>query len=140
MDYSELAMKLMENMFTLHKGKQHQEMNRSVQGETFVLEYIYRRNGDVLPSEISSQMAVSSARIAATLKNLEKKNLIIRQIDLDDRRRILVTLTAQGREAVEKQHAEVIGHVTQMLESLGEHDAKEYVRIMEKWAKIQVKK
>ena len=140
MDYSELAIKLMENMFMIHKGKQHQEMNRSVQGETFVLEYIYRRKGDVLPSEISSQMEVSSARIAATLKNLEKKNLIIRQIDLNDRRRILVTLTTQGKEAIEKQRAEVIGHVTQMLENLGEHDAKEYVRILEKLAQRQVRK
>ena len=140
MDYSELAIKLMENMFMIHKGKQHQEMNRSVQGETFVLEYIYRRKGDVLPSEISSQMEVSSARIAATLKNLEKKNLIIRQIDLNDRRRILVTLTAQGKEAAEKQHAEVIGNVTQMLESLGEHDAQEHVRIMGRLAQMKENK
>jgi len=140
MDYSELAMRLMENMFMLHKGKKQQEMSRSVHGETFVLAYIYMRKGDVLPSEISSQMAISSARIAATLGNLEKKNLIIRQIDLNDRRRILVTLTTQGKEVAEQQRTEVMGNVIQMLESLGEHDAQEYVRIMGRLAQMKENK
>jgi len=130
MDYVELAMRLMENMFMLHKGKKHQEMNRSVCGEPFVLEYLYMRKGDVLPSEISSQMEISSARIAATLRTLEKKNLIVRQIDQNDRRRVLVTLTALGKEATEKHHKKVLDNVTYMLESLGEHDAQEYVRII----------
>lgn len=140
MDYSELAMKLMEIMFMLHKEKKHQEMSRSVHGETFVLEYIHMRKGDVIPSEISSQMGISSARIAATLGNLEKKNLIIRKIDQNDRRRILVTLTSQGKEAAEKQHAEVIGNVIHMLESLGEYDAQECVRILGKIAQIKINK
>lgn len=130
MDYTELAMRLMQNMFMLHKGKKHQEMNKSICGEPFVLEYIYMRKGDVLPSEISSQMEISSARIAATLRTLEKKNLISRQVDKNDRRRVLVTLTAKGKEETEKQHTKVLGDVTHMLESLGEQDAQEYVRII----------
>ncbi|MGB4660369.1 MAG: transcriptional regulator [Mobilitalea sp.] len=137
MDYTELAMKLMENMFMLQKGKKQQEMSKSVHGETFVLAYLSMRKGDVLPSEISSQMSISSARIAATLGNLEKKNLIIRQIDRNDRRRILVTLTDHGKEVAEQQRTEVMGNVIHMLESLGEHDAQEHVRIMGRLAQME---
>lgn len=130
MDYSELAMEFLQKMYVFHKGKQQKKTDDFLQGGSFILQYINLRNEDVIPSEISNEMSISTARIAAALGNLESKGLITRQIDINDRRRILVSLTPEGKEIAEKQHQDVLKNVTQMLQSLGEYDAKEYVRII----------
>lgn len=85
-------------------------------------------------SDISNAMGATSARIAAALNSLEKKGLILRRIDAEDRRRILIDLTDAGREHVHKQNQMMMNFVTNMLKYLGEDDAKEYIRIMKKLA------
>ncbi len=130
MNYTELAAELLRGMFALSKSRPHKQVNRSMQGEPLVLQYIALQEGAVLPSEISSTMGISSARIAATLNSLESKGLITRRIDLSDRRRILVDLTPDGRVQAEKHYQMVLKNVAGMLSALGEHDAKEYVRIV----------
>lgn len=136
MDYTELATELLQKMFMLHKGKQQKKTNEFLQGGAFILQYLYIRKNEVLPSEISNEMSISTARIAAALGSLESKGLITRQIDKDDRRRILVSLTPEGEETARKQQQNVLNNISQMLQKLGEHDAKEYVRIMGKIAEM----
>ena len=130
MDYTTLAHEFMKNMGQLHNRNGQKQLNDSMHGESFVLGYISRHGGNVIPSEISKEMGISSARIAATLNSLESKCLITRMIDVSDRRRILVEITSSGKEQVEKHYQEIIKFTTNMLRYLGEHDAKEYVRIM----------
>lgn len=130
MDYSELAIKYLKSMFTLSKSRPHKQIHESMKGETFVLQYIALHEGDVLPSDISNMMCISSARIAATLNSLENKGLITRKIDTSDRRRILVDLTPNGKEQVKEHYQMVLKNVSRMLSVLGEYDAREYVRII----------
>jgi len=136
LDYFELAIELLNGMQSLHKVKSQRNINEAMQGETFVLKYIAHHNGDVLPGEIGQKMDVSSARIAAALNSLEKKGLITRQINTSDRRQILVGITKEGKDLAEKHQKTVLEAIAKMLELLGEHDAKEYVRIMKKLAEI----
>jgi DNA-binding MarR family transcriptional regulator len=130
MDYTTLAHEFMKNMGQLRKHNSQKQLNDSMHGEAFVLHYISMHDGNVIPSEISKEMGISSARIAATLNSLESKGMITRMIDVSDRRRILVELTSSGKEQVEKHFQEIMEFTTNMLCFLGEHDAKEYVRIM----------
>ena len=130
MDYTALAQEFMRNMSQLHRHNAQKKLNDSMHGESFVLGYISRHNGNVIPSEISNEMGISSARIAATLNSLESKGMITRMIDVSDRRRILVELTPVGKEQVDQHFQEIMEFTTNMLCYLGEHDAKEYVRIM----------
>ncbi len=130
MDYSSLAREFMGLMYKLRKRNTQKRLNESMHGELIVLTYISMHEGNVIPSEISNELAVSTARVAATLNSLESKGWISRRIDVSDRRRILVELTTQGKEQVEKHHQMMMDIATNMLSYLGEHDAKEYVRIM----------
>ena len=130
MDYTELALELLNNMQLLHKAKQKRHMSEVMQGETFVLNFLALREDDVLPGEISSEMEVSSARVAATLNSLEKKGLITRQIDRNNRRKILVSITQEGKELAEERYRVLLEKAVATLKYLGEYDAKEYVRIM----------
>ena len=134
MDYTELAAELIDKMHSLQKASMQRKINEALQGETFVLDYIACHGDDVLPGEISHEMEVSSARVAAALNNLEKKGMLTRHVDMHDRRKILVRLTREGREFAEEKHKIIIEEAARVLNLLDEHDAKEYVRITGKLA------
>jgi DNA-binding MarR family transcriptional regulator len=94
------------------------------------------RGGNVQPGEISHEMNVSTARIATALNSLEKKGFISRQIDTNNRRNILVGITQAGKESAEEHRKKALKNLAEMLALLGEHDAKEHVRITKKLAKL----
>ncbi len=136
MDYSILADEFMQKLYILNKARPMKRLNESMRGEMFVLHYLEHQDGPALPGDISGFMGVSTARIAVTLNNLEKKELITRQIDPEDRRRILVELTETGKKLAQTQQKEMRENLTQMIALLGEHDAREYVRISGKMAEF----
>jgi DNA-binding MarR family transcriptional regulator len=134
MDYTELAKEFMGIMLHMKMRKTQKQFSESMHGEIFVLNYIHRHEGNVIPSEISNEVGISTARVAATLNSLENKGWITRKIDVIDRRRILVDMTQEGKEQVEKHFQMIMNTTAKMLEYLGEDDAKEYIRIMRKLA------
>ncbi len=136
MDYMALAEQMLREVQVLNMAKPQKSITESMHGEAFVLGYIAQRSGYVLPSEISHAMNVSTARIAAALNGLEKKGYIARQIDKSDRRKILVELTGEGKEAAGRYRQTILEIMASMLKMLGEHDAKEYVRITGRLAEI----
>ena len=132
MDYSALADELMQIMHRFHKANPRKPLNAALQGESFVMQYLCHQQRKVLPGEISAEMNISTARIAATLNGLEMKGYVTRRIDPGDRRRILVEITPLGEEVGMKHFKEHMNEMVHLLEALGEHDAKEFVRILEK--------
>lgn len=137
MNYKKLAEKYLESMGMLNKYHSHKKINEVLHGEVTVLQYIYRSNAEVVPSKIGDDIGVSSARIATTLNSLEKKGLIIREINPNDRRHILVKLTEKGEKEAQKRYKKIIEHIANVLKLLGEEDAVEYVRILDKLTKLQ---
>ena len=134
MDYTSLAREYIQVMHQMRNINGQKKIHDSMHGENFMLSYISKRQGGIIPSEISNEMGITSARIAAALNSLEAKGLITRRIDTEDRRRILVDLTETGKEQA-KKHYEMIMNITiNMLQYLGDEDATELIRIMKKLA------
>ena len=136
MDYTELARQFLHNLYEFRSRGHQKRIDNTMHGEAFAMSYILSQGNTVLPSEISSAMSISSARVAAMLNNLEKKGLVTRRIDESDRRRILVSLTPEGIESVENRSSKVVGSTAKILESLGAHDAQELVRIVGRLADL----
>jgi len=134
MDYTELAKEFLQNMYRFGKIGHRKKIDDTMRGEAFVIGYISKQGGGVLPGEISGEMGISSARIAAVLNALENKGLVTRRIDRGDRRKILVDLTAAGREAAKRYEIMALDGAVRMLEALGERDARDFVRILAKLA------
>ena len=134
MNYESLAHEYLDIMYAMRGRNAQKRVNDSMHGEAFVLSYVSEHEGNVIPSDISNAMGITSARVAAALNGLEGKGLVTRRIDTEDRRRILIDLTDAGREKVKEQKQMMVGFVTSMLQYLGESDAKEYIRIMKKLA------
>lgn len=130
MNYEELAKQFLHNSYQYRSRGHQKRFDDNMHGETFAMSYIYRQGGTVLPSDISSVMNISSARVAAMLNNLENKGLITREIDKSDRRRVLVELTQNGMEFAKNHNKAIMNYTIRTLKLLGEHDAKELVRII----------
>lgn len=136
MIYKDLALEFMEVMSQTRRRSVPKQIDDSMRGEHFVLNYISEHEGNVIPSDISNEMGITSARIAAALNSLEKKGLILRRIDPEDRRRILIDMTDAGREQVKKHYQMILDKTINLLRYLGEEDAKNYIRITKKMAEF----
>jgi DNA-binding MarR family transcriptional regulator len=139
MNYLGLARQFLNSLFQLKKHGHRKKISENMQGEALAMLYVLEQKDIVLPSEMSNEMNISSARVAAMLNSLESKELITRQIDKTDRRKILVSLTQKGIELALKHRQQVENHTAQILELLGEHDASELIRITEKLVKLSSK-
>ena len=131
-----MAETLLQKMIIISKFKPQKQLLESTRGEAFVLQYIGLHEDYVIPSAISSEMDISAARIAVTLNCLESKGYITRRIDDNDRRRILIGLTPEGKEQAEKYKDMILKTAEKMLSSLGERDAMEYIRITGRLAEM----
>lgn len=130
MDTRALAVEFFNNLNAFRKFRPQKHISESMRGETFALQYIAMRGGSVLPGEISSEMGISSARIAAALNSLERKGCVTRRIDSADRRRIVVELTEKGAALAHEHSEELLENIAKMLSVLSEEDAREFVRIL----------
>ena len=118
MDYHLLAEELIE----LHRRLLSFPVNRMLadlaKGELFVLNYLMVHQDPVHPKELSQQMMVSTARVAALLNRMEEEGLIVRLPDSRDNRQTIITPTQFGIQFVQ--------------ELLGPEDAQNYLRIQKK--------
>ncbi|MCL1901232.1 MAG: MarR family winged helix-turn-helix transcriptional regulator [Firmicutes bacterium] len=134
MDYKELAKELLNCMPPPGRARFKRESGE-LKSEIIMLMHI-KRCGEVLPKEISGVMGVSTARVATALSELEENGYVTREIDCNDRRRIIVKLTSKGEGILQDHTDKVLDKIAAFLIELGEHDAKEYVRIMGRIAQI----
>ena len=112
------------------------KVSKSMRGEMAVLRLLRREAKVMAAGEISTALNMTTPRIAAVLKSLEKKNLIERYADEADKRRVMVRLTASGEEFCLKRKQEATAHMEKILFHLGKEDAAEYVRLMKRLHEI----
>lgn len=130
--YRTLACEMMEAMDRCKKGPPHKEISATMRGEMAVLYLLENESISMTAGEISRTLEMTTSRIAAVLGSLEKKEMILRQTDPTDKRRVLVTLTQQGSSFYRRRRQEVLEQMTEMLCFLGEEDAEHFVRIMKR--------
>jgi DNA-binding MarR family transcriptional regulator len=121
---------LIKHLNECMKELQRKKVDPHIRGELFVLKCIEMHSGSVIPSEISNLTDMSTARVAAVLGNLEKKELITREPDRTDRRKTLVALTDKGRALCARQFEHLAADVERLLRELGEPDATDFLRII----------
>ncbi len=138
MSYEDMAKDLMSVMEKDHRATRHMHKG-PIGGEAFVLFLISRCGGSAIPSDISAHTGVSTARVAATLKSLERKGLIMREIDSEDRRKVQIKITEAGEAEVRMNYNKLLNNTVEMLSFLGEKDASEFIRIKKRIAERNVK-
>jgi DNA-binding MarR family transcriptional regulator len=139
LSYIEEAIEALKSVMLGGKGNILEVLSRAYKGEVFVLKYLSSRESAALPTELSEALHSSTARISTLLGTLEKKGLVVREIDRDNRRNILVTLTDKGREQAALREQETRSRMARVLVELGEADTRELVRLIGRVSEISQK-
>lgn len=136
MDFEELARE--QVLWAIHKTPPHAMAAQQIfsHGEFRMVGFLYIGHGGATAGELSALLGVSTARIAATLKSLEKKGIICRCRDPKDRRRVLVYLTARGQSVAEQRFEQAVGTMTAAFRALGEADTREFLRLSRRMEEI----
>ncbi len=86
--------------------------------------------------DLQDELRISRGAISQIASNLEKKGYLVRETDKNNRRKQIVTLTSEGREALQQAEAQFDEVLTAFLTRLGEHDSQEMVRLFNRFADI----
>ena len=132
MSYDKETSELAECMKIIFLGpiKNAEEILR---GEVPVLCHIGEKE-QITPTELAHKFSLSTARIATILNRLEDKGLIIRIHDNKDRRKVYIHLTDAGKQQAELKAKKLHDRLNDLLQALGDEDAKEYLRLTKRVA------
>jgi len=139
MDYEKIAVQLVQALEMLPRSAPQNIIREFSKGEAFLLNFIYKQGGTARPGEMSEALGTSTARIAAAINNMERKGLVRRETDSNDRRRTLVHLTDAGNDFISSCRNHLLEHVKNVMRELGEKDTREFLRISAKIAEISKK-
>jgi DNA-binding MarR family transcriptional regulator len=81
-------------------------------------------------------LAVSKAAVSQMLANLEKRGFIRREPNRDNRRQIIITLTAGGKAAVDEGEKYMDELTSRIIRSFGEEDMRTFMRLLTRFAEV----
>jgi DNA-binding MarR family transcriptional regulator len=81
-------------------------------------------------------LAVSKAAVSQMLGSLEKRGYIQREIDLDNRRRIIITLTKKGKAAVDKAKKKMDTLISLIVTRFGEENSRNFVELLNRFVQV----
>lgn len=83
------------------------------------------------PTTIAERLLVTTASVTSLLDTLERRDLVVRRPDPDDRRRLLVALTDEGRALVDEFLPEMVALQTAVMAGVSEQDRRHLLRTLE---------
>lgn len=138
MNYNEKAEEIFETVTKRKKYIDKVPSNIS-QGESGVLLYLLNSNNNVSQSDLSEKLDVSIARIVATINTLQKKELIEKKIDANDKRKTIISITEAGKEIITQRKKQAIQFIENVIKELDEKEIEQYIAINKKIEEISNK-
>ena len=136
MDYLALAGELTELRTQQFKMDVWRQMSKLARGELLALYTLISHGGTAYPRQLSAELAVSSARIAAMLRDMETKGWVLRREDAGDCRQTVVSVTDGGRAELDARREQALAALAAALERLGPEGAAELLRLQRRMNEI----
>ena len=108
------------------------KIDESQKGVGFVLVFLQKATHEVFAGDLARELNVSTARIAALLRKMEKGGLIVRHRSPVDARQTVVEITQEGRAHVDRMREQILTKMELLLEKVGREDMEEFIRISHK--------
>jgi len=109
-------------------------------GEFFVLDRISGNmpcsSTDLSSSEMHNHMHFTKPAVSQMLNSLEKKGYVHREIDTNDRRKIVITLTATGNIVLEQAKAYFNDQMDQTITQFGEENTRQLIFLVNRLTEI----
>ena len=126
--YEQLAEQLLSSM-DKHRHMPPEPVSGTIRGEMAVLRLLGQEHQGMSAGAIAETLHMTTSRIAAVLNSLEKKDMITRESDLQDKRRVLVCLTDKGQAYHAERRNEAKSHLGALLSRLSLQEAETYVHL-----------
>ena len=133
MTFAEDAERELMQLMVQNRHGAFSKIEMSSKGANIVFKVLDRLGEPTNPKHLADTLNLSTARIAAVLGNLEKRGLISRTMDPDDRRRINVSLTESGKKVAKAEKQEMRNKIVRVFELMGEEDKKKYLELTAKF-------
>lgn len=132
MDVKSEAEELMEKFRLCAPKKFFSSVEETERGTGFILAFLDREKGEVIAGDIAREMNVTTARVAALLRNMEKNGLILRENSSEDARCTVVRITGKGTDFISRKKAALLKKTELLIEKVGRKDLEEFIRISHK--------
>jgi len=120
----------MQRCFVLHLCKELAPGNVSFP-QFFLLAYLDQK--EVLTmSAIAQKMGHTTAAASGLVARLENLGLLVRSVSRDDRRKVMVCITAKGSALVRRIRQEIVGNLMKIMEYLSPDEQKAWLQIYSK--------
>jgi DNA-binding MarR family transcriptional regulator len=86
--------------------------------------------GSLSPTTIASRLIITTASMTSLLDTLERRGLVQRAPDVEDRRRVVVTITGEGRRVIRSLLPEMLALQDEVAAALSPGDRAELVRLL----------
>lgn len=106
------------------------------QSETRIVFMLLKSGGESTPGDISAELGFSTAHTASLLRSLEHKKYIDRLPAAKDKRRVIVTLTEEGKSFANEKYDELTAFFTKLSDAFGEKDMNEFIRLIGRLSEI----
>ena len=100
---AELTEELVRLLDEYPREARDNRFSSTLRGEMAVMRLLHNSRQKMTAGELSSRLDMATSRIAAVLGSLQKKGLLERESDEEDRRRVMVSLTEAGDRLCEKR-------------------------------------
>jgi DNA-binding MarR family transcriptional regulator len=92
---------------------------------------VLERHPDLTSAQLARRSFVTDQAMAGMVTALVDRRLIVRHRDPDDRRRLVLALTAEGRRIIDRYRDEVAAIEARMLDGIGKRDAATLRRLLD---------
>ena len=134
-----LKNEFIEALLQLYISNQASSIAEMLEGEHAVLSYILKEKQDVTPTNISLKLGITKSRVTAILNSLHEKELVLLKRKSDDRRKIIVSLTETGEEAIVSKLIVLDNKILKLIEELGVEKSIMLIEILNDINQIIVK-
>jgi DNA-binding MarR family transcriptional regulator len=131
-EHTRLAQELAEVLMQMKRLGWHASADQDVrQSERRLLMTLsHADDGRMKVSDLSARMEITPPAVTHIINSLEESSYIERLADPADRRVVVVALTDQGRQMIERLKVRMLERLAGLMAFLGEQDAKELVRLL----------
>ena len=121
--YEEKAKELLNFNMMAKQSKMSDNLHKMARGEAIMLECLAHSDNGLMPNEIAKSAYVSTARVAAFLKAVEKKGYIQRISLEGDRRKVNIVLTENPDYQV--KGAKIVHSLAELQEELKQYRSED---------------
>jgi DNA-binding MarR family transcriptional regulator len=99
-------------------------------GARQVLAVLDGDGGSLSPTTIADRLIITTASMTSLLDTLQRRGLVQRTPDVEDRRRVVVTITGEGRRVIRRLLPEILALQDDVAAALSPGDRAELVRLL----------